>query len=204
MTDMDIGAIKTQVRSFVTGNFYVANPAALADDASLLDQGIIDSTGVLEVIGFLESSFGITVEAAEMVRIAKDRNLANCTFHNLRYYPQVQNMRRMREAGDLGEIYAVQGTYSQDWLLYDTDYNWRIEAWAGRSRAVADIGSHWFDTAEFVSGQRITAVCAGVKVPLRRRRVIRRSIASCGRTESKSTDATPSTMGISMLFFSAS
>ena len=47
---MDIGEIKSQVRSFVTGNFYVADPAALADDASLLDQGIIDSTGVLEVI----------------------------------------------------------------------------------------------------------------------------------------------------------
>jgi acyl carrier protein len=64
---MDIGAIKTQVRSFVTTNFYVANPAARADDASLLDQGIIDSTGVLEVIGYLESTFGITVEDAEML-----------------------------------------------------------------------------------------------------------------------------------------
>ena len=64
---MDIGAIKTQVRSFVTTNFYVADPAKLADDASLLDQGIIDSTGVLEVIGFLESTFDITVEDAEML-----------------------------------------------------------------------------------------------------------------------------------------
>jgi predicted dehydrogenase len=62
-----------------------------------------------------------TGEAAEMVRLAKEKDLANCTFHNLRYYAQVQNMRRMREAGELGEIYAVQGTYSQDWLLYDTD-----------------------------------------------------------------------------------
>jgi acyl carrier protein len=65
--DMDIGEIKSQVRSFVTSNFYVADPAALADDASLLDQGIIDSTGVLEVIGFVESTFGITVEDAEML-----------------------------------------------------------------------------------------------------------------------------------------
>src|SRR3954462_15290207 len=53
-----------------------------------------------------------TGEAVEMVRLAGEKNLANCTFHNLRYYPQVQNMRRMREAGELGEIYAVQGTYS--------------------------------------------------------------------------------------------
>lgn len=64
---MDIGQITSQVRRFVTSNFYVADPAALADDASLLDQGIIDSTGVLEVIGFVESTFGITVEDAEML-----------------------------------------------------------------------------------------------------------------------------------------
>jgi acyl carrier protein len=64
---MDIGEIKAQVRTFITGNFYVADPSALADGASLLDQGIIDSTGVLEVIGFLESTFNITVEDAEML-----------------------------------------------------------------------------------------------------------------------------------------
>jgi acyl carrier protein len=64
---MDIGQITSQVRGFITSNFYVADPAALADDASLLDQGIIDSTGVLEVIGFVESTFGITVEDAEML-----------------------------------------------------------------------------------------------------------------------------------------
>ena len=64
---MDIGEIKSQVRSFVTSNFYVADPAALADDASLLDQGIIDSTGVLEVIMFIETTFGVTVEDSEML-----------------------------------------------------------------------------------------------------------------------------------------
>ena len=65
----------------------------------------------------------------------------------------VQQMRRMREAGDLGEILVVQGTYSQDWLLYDTDWNWRIEPKeGGPSRAMADIGSHWCDMAEHVTG----------------------------------------------------
>ncbi len=58
---------RDQVRTFVTNNFYVANPAALLDDASLLDEGIVDSTGVLEVIAFLEDTFGITVEDAEML-----------------------------------------------------------------------------------------------------------------------------------------
>ncbi len=100
-------------------------------------------------------------EAREMIRLAKDRNLAHCTFHNLRYYPQVQNMRRIREAGELGDIQVVQGTYSQDWLLYDTDWNWRIET--GPSRAFADIGTHWCDMVEHVTGLRITALCADLQ-----------------------------------------
>jgi acyl carrier protein len=58
---------KQQVRAFITSNFYVADPATLADDASLLDQGIIDSTGVLEIIMFLEDTFGFKVSDSEMV-----------------------------------------------------------------------------------------------------------------------------------------
>lgn len=59
--------IKEQIRTFVTSNFYVADPTSLADEASLLDKGIIDSTGVLEVISFIEETFGITVEDMEML-----------------------------------------------------------------------------------------------------------------------------------------
>jgi acyl carrier protein len=61
------GETETKVRQFITSNFYVPDPAALAGEASLLDQGIIDSTGVLELIGFLEDSFDVKVEDAEMV-----------------------------------------------------------------------------------------------------------------------------------------
>ena len=92
------------------------------------------------------------------------RGLRNCVCHNLRYYPMVQQMRAMREAGDLGEILVVQGTYSQDWLLYDTDWNWRVETKAGGpSRCMADIGSHWFDMAEHVTGLRVTSLCADLQ-----------------------------------------
>lgn len=59
--------IRDTVKKFITSNFYVADPSALADDTSLLDQAIIDSTGVLEVIGFLESEFGIEVADADML-----------------------------------------------------------------------------------------------------------------------------------------
>jgi predicted dehydrogenase len=84
--------------------------------------------------------------------------------HNLRYYPVVQHMRQLCAAGELGEILVVQGTYSQDWLLYDTDWNWRVtSAQGGPARAMADIGSHWFDMAEHVTGLRVSSLCADVQ-----------------------------------------
>ena len=70
-------------------------------------------------------------------------------------------MRRMVEDGDLGDILVVQGTYSQDWLLYDTDWNWRIVSKDnGPLRVMGDIGSHWMDMIQHVTGQPITALCA--------------------------------------------
>ncbi|MGD0498143.1 MAG: Gfo/Idh/MocA family oxidoreductase [Bryobacteraceae bacterium] len=105
-----------------------------------------------------------TEEAKKLVALAVKKKRRNCTFHNLRYYPMVQQMRRMREDGDLGDILVVQGTYSQDWLLYDTDSNWRLEAKDnGPSRCLADIGSHYCDMAEHVTGLRITSLCADVQ-----------------------------------------
>jgi len=104
-------------------------------------------------------------EAEEMAKLARANNLANCVFHNLRYYPMVQQLRRMREAGELGEILCVQGTYSQDWLLYDTDWNWRIETKSnGRSRTFGDIGTHWCDMIEHVTGLRIHSLCADLQI----------------------------------------
>jgi len=103
-------------------------------------------------------------EAEELVALATDKGLRNCVCHGSRYYPMVQQLRRMREAGDLGEILIVQGTYSQDWLLYNTDWNWRIDSKVGgASRAMADIGSHWFDLAEHVTGLRVTSLCADLQ-----------------------------------------
>lgn len=100
-------------------------------------------------------------EAAALVARAEAGRLRNATCHNLRYYPMVQQLRRLCEGGELGEILIAQGTYSQDWLLYDTDWNWRIDAAdAGTLRAMADIGSHWMDMMEHVTGLRITSLCA--------------------------------------------
>lgn len=100
-------------------------------------------------------------EAAELVELASRNGRVNCVNHNLRYYPVVQQIRRMIEGGELGEILIVQGTYSQDWLLYDTDFNWRIESKEGGPlRAMGDIGSHWMDLIQHLTGLSITALCA--------------------------------------------
>jgi predicted dehydrogenase len=122
--------------------------------------------------------------AKQLIDLAREKKLRNCTFHNLRFYPMVQHMRRMRESGELGEVLVVQGTYSQDWLLYDTDWNWRIDSKAnGPSRCMADIGSHWCDMAEHVTGQRITSVCSDLQTFHKTRKRPKRSIETfAGKT----------------------
>ncbi|MDB5739166.1 MAG: oxidoreductase domain protein [Alphaproteobacteria bacterium] len=104
-------------------------------------------------------------QAQELVALQAAKGLRGAVNHNLRYYPMVQQMRRMREAGDFGDILVVQGTYSQDWMLYETDWNWRVEpAIGGASRVMADIGSHFFDMAEHVTGLRVSEVCSDLAV----------------------------------------
>ena len=102
-----------------------------------------------------------SAEAASLCAKAAAKHVRHATCYNLRFYPMVQQMRRMREAGELGDILIAQGTYSQDWLLHDTDWNWRVEAKsAGPLRAMGDIGTHWLDMLEHVSGERVGSVCA--------------------------------------------
>jgi predicted dehydrogenase len=115
-------------------------------------------------------------EARKLVAAAGKSGRRDCLNHNLRYYPLVQQIRRMCEAGELGDILVVQGTYSQDWLLYDTDYNWRVEGDHGASRTFADIGSHWFDMAEHVTGLRTTAVCADFQTFYKTRKKPKRTV----------------------------
>ena len=104
-------------------------------------------------------------EAQELVNLQAAKKLRGGLNHNLRYYPMVQQMRRMREAGEFGEILVVQGTYSQDWMLYETDWNWRVDPKvSGPSRVMADIGSHWCDMAEHVTGEPIQSLCADLQI----------------------------------------
>lgn len=104
-------------------------------------------------------------EAQALTDLAASKKLRGGLNHNLRYYPMVQQMRRMREAGAFGEILVVQGTYSQDWMLYESDWNWRVDPKvSGPSRVMADIGSHFFDMAEHVTGLKVTEVCSDLQI----------------------------------------
>jgi len=120
-------------------------------------------------------------EAREMAALARQTGLRNCTFHNLRYYPMVQQARRMCEEGELGDILIVQGSYSQDWLLYQTDWNWRLlTEEGGASRCLADVGSHWCDAVEHVTGLRISEVCCDVQTFHKSRKKPKRELETFG------------------------
>ena len=100
-------------------------------------------------------------EAEELVALAKSKGLVNAVHFNLRYYPMVRQMKTLRESGELGDIFSIMGSYLQDWLFLQTDYNWRLEPdKSGDSRSIADIGSHLLDLTEYVTGLKITAVMA--------------------------------------------
>jgi predicted dehydrogenase len=103
-------------------------------------------------------------EASRLVNVAKERNAVAGVQHNLRYYPVLQQVRQMIRHGDLGDILIAQGTYSQDWLLYDTDWNWRIDTKEnGQLRVMGDIGSHWMDMIQHLTGLKITSLCADLQ-----------------------------------------
>jgi predicted dehydrogenase len=100
-------------------------------------------------------------ESAEIVRAAARSPRIFAVNYNVRFYPAVLQLRAVVQRGDLGEIVHVNGSYFQDWLLEETDYNWRLLASEGGVlRAVADIGTHWLDTVSFILGSRIEAVFA--------------------------------------------
>jgi predicted dehydrogenase len=100
-------------------------------------------------------------ETAELLRVAEDSGLVHAVNFNIRFYAQNQDARARVERGDIGEPRLISGGYLQDWLLLDTDWNWRLDPAAGGSlRAVGDIGSHWIDLVTFITGRHVEAVMA--------------------------------------------
>ena len=108
-----------------------------------------------------------STESAKLVGLAAEargRNLAACVNYNIRYYPVCREAADRARNGTLGDVYHVTGSYVQDWLFHDTDFNWRVVAEdGGELRAVADIGTHWLDLIHSITGLEIEAVCADLK-----------------------------------------
>lgn len=100
-----------------------------------------------------------SAESGELVQLARKSGVVTAINFNYRGYPLIQQARGMVTRGELGDLFIVHGHYLQDWLLHQTDYNWRLESnVSGASRAIADIGSHWCDLVQFVTGKKIVRV----------------------------------------------
>lgn len=111
-------------------------------------------------------------ESAELVKLAAEMGKVNAVNFNIRMYPMVQQARSLVQSGEIGDLFILQGSYLQDWLLFDTDWNWRLEPdLGGTLRAVGDIGSHWLDLMTFVTGQRVEEVFADFRTfhPIRKK-----------------------------------
>jgi predicted dehydrogenase len=111
-------------------------------------------------------------ETAELVALAERTPVVTAVCYNVRFYPLCLEARQRIADGQLGAVYHVTGSYVQDWLLYDTDFNWRVLAEEGGTlRAMADIGTHWLDLVTSMTGLEVEQVCADLRtfLPTRQR-----------------------------------
>ena len=110
------------------------------------------------------------LDSAELLALATRAGVVNAVNFNIRFYPLNQHAHEVVARGEIGDVRLVTGRYFQDWLLLETDWNWRLQPDRGGAlRAVGDIGSHWLDLTSFITGQRITSVMADLAtfIPIR-------------------------------------
>ncbi len=113
-------------------------------------------------------------ESRQLVTLAAKAGLAAGVNYNIRYYPLCIEAAERHKAGTLGAIHHVAGSYVQDWLCHQTDFNWRVLAdRGGPLRAMADIGTHWLDLVHAITGLEVESVCADLRTvfPTRERPV---------------------------------
>jgi predicted dehydrogenase len=115
-----------------------------------------------------------SAQTGELLELARASGLVHAVNFNQRFYPKNLHARAVVRAGELGSVRLVTGGFLQDWLLYDTDWSWRLEPELGGGlRVVGDIGSHWLDLTSFLIGRRVEAVMADLAtfMPVRRQPV---------------------------------
>jgi predicted dehydrogenase len=106
-------------------------------------------------------------ESGELVALARQTPVVAAVCYNVRFYPLCLEVKERIAAGELGTIHHVTGSYVQDWLLHETDFNWRVLAdEGGQPRAIADIGTHWLDLIQSITGLAVSEVCADLKTVL--------------------------------------
>ena len=110
-------------------------------------------------------------ETATLVALLKETGRVGAVAYNLRYYPLLQEARALIRKGVIGQVKLVHGSFLQDWLLFPTDWNWRLEAkLGGELRAVSDIGTHWLDLAMWLTDSKVSDLCADLHTVLPSRR----------------------------------
>ena len=130
-------------------------------------------------------------EARELVEQAEVAGVVHGVSFVYRQFAMVQQAASMQRSGSVGRLFSVYGSYLQDWMLHEDDFNWRVDAeQGGVSRAMADIGSHWCDTVQFVTGRRIVEVMADLAIvwPARKANVAGASTFSQQTSETQFVD----------------
>ena len=133
-----------------------------------------------------------STESRELVQLASESGLIHAVDFNYRYYPLVQHARQMVQQGELGEVFTLRGSYLQDWLYLQTDWNWRLQPeMSGDSRAVADVGSHWCDLLQFITGESIVRVMADLQTVHKTRMKPKKQIETYAGKELSPSDYEP-------------
>ena len=128
-------------------------------------------------------------ESATLISVLKETGRLGAVAYNLRYYPLCQEARALIRRGAIGQVKLIHGSFLQDWLLFPTDWNWRLDAkLGGESRAVADIGTHWMDLTTWLTGTKISHVCADLATVLPTRRRPKGPVESFKKAEAGDTE----------------
>lgn len=133
-------------------------------------------------------------ESDMLVKIVKETRRVGGVAYNLRYYPLCQEARVRIARGEIGTPHTAHGKFLQDWLLLPTDWNWRLEQnLGGELRAVSDIGTHAMDLLMFLTGQKITEVCADLATVVAVRRKPRGRVETFKKADASGYDEMPMT-----------
>lgn len=131
-------------------------------------------------------------ESAQLVALAKETGRVDGVAHNLRYYPLCIQAKSLIESGAIGNVRLVHGGFLQDWLTYPTDWNWRLESkLGGELRAVSDIGTHWLDLIQWLTGCKVTELCADLATVIPVRQKPRGHVESFSSAGNVATDEIP-------------